>query len=1222
MSGFITNIFLCFLLFLCESVASDCDFLVYGNATRGEYNIYSEKNDPVYCVEDDAKPIQLDAGNIKKNAKNWTFKCTTKNKEKDENLPKIFLIEKNWSDSICPIFKGSEEFGKIEYNNTIDSVCYSVYATSSLNMVVTNTVYKELQNFRIQDLNMWITREVEFTNDLIFYSRYWNDSSSYFGISHYCTKGPSYYTFKSKSKNISCKKLDGSATIQLKDVSKTNCLYKIDFSNYSYICSSGSCGCKTGYNGTQCENDCADMNKWGENCSNNCNGNCSKCDRVDGHCTECMKNHTGNACEYLFKPELSFYKNKCIKWKKHGFSDLNFEMNGIAVRNYSKCIWQDFMCTCFNDDPSKLTLNRNVSGRIDNLYEGKLSDLRKSTDEPRNFNKKLSGKLVIFNWQHPDYIETDLTIFIILVTEITPGLEPINQNKTIVYEEKLNFTTEIELQLATEYTATIKGVYVSKIETKVSEITFFTEVPKPRILPIYTKTENGDFNYTIQNITRFSRAILVELTKNAQSQVSNISKYFTDSYESFDVHEIMTWNFRTESSTEVNITVSKEYVMDTTYLAIVVVTETINKLEFDKYILGLSEVSHNVTLIITISIISIATVVILIGVIIVLIRCPKKIEKIRKHINPQTVQYSSIEERNQNNTEMQTLLTIEKMDIPKDNLKNYLMKNFESLEDSYLKIPTEDLRCTYEIGRSNKIKNRYKNILPYDQNRVILENTGCDYINASYIDGYRVKNEYIATQGAKKDTVYDFLSMILQLKIDYIIMLTNIIENNKKKCEQYWPETDTLKIEEIHVSLGKVITEQNYTIRELLIVKSNQQQKVVQYHFHAWPDHDVINNVSDIIPFLNEIRRLPRGKSPIVVHCSAGVGRTGCLILIDYVITMAQNSKFINFINTLATLRSQRKDLVQSKVQFMFCHLAVFEYLTYKDFTIRPDKVAHLNFENVEGLNKRTTKLIFEYLKSFQDFDVLKHQCEPEVVAPANQEKNRNNEFTPRYERIYLQRYPFNDINTDYINAINVDCYKAPKRYIVTQQPLPNTLGDFWRMVDQINIDTIISLNEYGNNNNPQIWPEPDDVLKPVDYLKIRLNSSDDLQNIQMIQVNLSNKSKDTNKNIDIYHLKGWNPGKLTPNDYSGMVTIWDHVRNQRKLLIVCFDGCTASGPFLAYAVATEQINQEKLYNPVYAIRIIRTSRPEFIQNEEQITFVHKCIYKYFQSLNPYSNFV
>lgn len=80
----------------------------------------------------------------------------------------------------------------------------------------------------------------------------------------------------------------------------------------------------------------------------------------------------------------------------------------------------------------------------------------------------------------------------------------------------------------------------------------------------------------------------------------------------------------------------------------------------------------------------------------------------------------------------------------------------------------------------------------------------------------------------------------------------------------------------------------------------------------------------------------------------------------------------------------------------MFCHLAVFEYLTYKDFTIRPDKVAHLNFENVEGLNKRTTKLIFEYLKSFQDFDVLKHQCEPEVVAPANQEKNRNNEFTPR----------------------------------------------------------------------------------------------------------------------------------------------------------------------------------------------------------------------------------
>ncbi|BFZ23249.1 hypothetical protein BsWGS_26288 [Bradybaena similaris] len=282
----------------------------------------------------------------------------------------------------------------------------------------------------------------------------------------------------------------------------------------------------------------------------------------------------------------------------------------------------------------------------------------------------------------------------------------------------------------------------------------------------------------------------------------------------------------------------------------------------------------------------------------------------------------------------------------------------------------------------NKAKNRYKNILPYDYTRVVLadgnEKLGTDYINANHVtwtdDDHLVKQHrrYIATQGPLVSTMLDFYRMIWQEGSRVIINLARITERGKVQINIYWP-TEEDNFEKLFVFERaardgvqefvcqyrvRLITEtgdEGLILREMRLSKEDKHgkpleepRKLFQFHYMVWPDYNVPEDPGTMIDFLertnNLLDSLPT-PGPVVVHCSAGIGRTGTLIVIDMIISQIKTYGFdcdIDIFNTILMVRGQRSGLVQTQCQYQFVYLAIERYLEVK-------RQRHLAVQAAEG---------------------------------------------------------------------------------------------------------------------------------------------------------------------------------------------------------------------------------------------------------------------------------
>lgn len=236
------------------------------------------------------------------------------------------------------------------------------------------------------------------------------------------------------------------------------------------------------------------------------------------------------------------------------------------------------------------------------------------------------------------------------------------------------------------------------------------------------------------------------------------------------------------------------------------------------------------------------------------------------------------------------------------------------------------------IGRKpeNVSKNRYKNILPYDDTRVVLK-SGQDYINANYLEADPRLGTYIGCQGPLSSTIADFWQMVWQEDSQFIVMLTNTVEGGKNKCAQYWPKDvgKEIMLEQFRIKAQEtVLNTSDYVITKLILENEGKQKTVNHCHYTGWPDKSIPKNVEALIKFSQEILRLrsnvATGNSgPIVAHCSAGIGRTGTYILISLIIDHMQ--KFGNspeIFNFAKTLRGQRPGMVQTLQQYELVYKA------------------------------------------------------------------------------------------------------------------------------------------------------------------------------------------------------------------------------------------------------------------------------------------------------------
>uniref|UniRef100_A0A671EZB7 Receptor-type tyrosine-protein phosphatase eta n=1 Tax=Rhinolophus ferrumequinum TaxID=59479 RepID=A0A671EZB7_RHIFE len=235
----------------------------------------------------------------------------------------------------------------------------------------------------------------------------------------------------------------------------------------------------------------------------------------------------------------------------------------------------------------------------------------------------------------------------------------------------------------------------------------------------------------------------------------------------------------------------------------------------------------------------------------------------------------------------------------------------------------------------NRAKNRYNNVLPYDISRVKLSvqtHSTDDYINANYMPGYHSKKDFIATQGPLPNTLKDFWRMVWEKNVYTIVMLTKCVEQGRTKCEEYWPSKQPQDYGAITVAMTSEIVLPEWTIRDFT-VKNNQTSEshpLRQFHFTSWPDHGVPDTTDLLINFrylvCDYMKQCPP-ESPVLVHCSAGVGRTGTFIAIDRLIYQIENENTVDVYGIVYDLRMHRPLMVQTEDQYVFLNQCVLDII-------------------------------------------------------------------------------------------------------------------------------------------------------------------------------------------------------------------------------------------------------------------------------------------------------
>uniref|UniRef100_A0A8C8Y316 Receptor-type tyrosine-protein phosphatase H n=1 Tax=Panthera leo TaxID=9689 RepID=A0A8C8Y316_PANLE len=237
----------------------------------------------------------------------------------------------------------------------------------------------------------------------------------------------------------------------------------------------------------------------------------------------------------------------------------------------------------------------------------------------------------------------------------------------------------------------------------------------------------------------------------------------------------------------------------------------------------------------------------------------------------------------------------------------------------------------------NSAKNRYRNVLPYDWSRVSLkphqEEPGSDYINASFIPGLWGPREFIAAQGPLPQTVADFWRLVWEQQSRTLVMLTNCVESGRVKCEYYWPlDTQPCTYGHLQVALEGEKVLENWTVRDLR-VRHIQEQKTLhvrQFHYMTWPDHGVPHSPDPLLAFRKMVRQwldqTVEGGPPIV-HCSAGVGRTGTFIALDVLLRQLEHERFVGAFSYVRKMRESRPLMLQTEAQYVFLHQCILRGL-------------------------------------------------------------------------------------------------------------------------------------------------------------------------------------------------------------------------------------------------------------------------------------------------------
>ncbi|XP_052794507.1 uncharacterized protein LOC128227739 isoform X2 [Mya arenaria] len=565
-----------------------------------------------------------------------------------------------------------------------------------------------------------------------------------------------------------------------------------------------------------------------------------------------------------------------------------------------------------------------------------------------------------------------------------------------------------------------------------------------------------------------------------------------------------------------------------------------------------------------------------------------------------------------------------------DYIKDHKEKGSQHFNDEFAKLPT-GLVHQHEVAAREqyKGKNRYREMYAYDHSRVPLRkerDDDCDYINASYINGYGNVRKFIASQGPTQNMIDDFWRMVWQENAEKIVMLTNLIEMAAVKCLQYWPEMEqTCSFGGIDISITGVEEFRDYEIRTLIAEKAqSDSRRIKQYHFKAWPDKDVPDNGWCLVEFLNAVETQSTN-APIIVHCSAGVGRTGTFIALDNLVDQARTEKCVRPLQMVEALRHQRVNMVQTKDQYIYLHEALAEALL-----MGTDHVWHRQFEEVHSF-MMATEPGEKQTRMVKQFQLLEQSLTNEAQQMQDGPEYGNMETILSEIDAYRPKLKKRGSNfTQQLDAILLPGFCGNNTFLMCKSPREEQLEEFWSLVEEQHVITVIMLTSsssrahqtcvyMGGNGDGKVG------RYSVNFIQEWKNKTFNERSFSFRDDN--NEDEDNLTTVKQFQFTAWTENESLP-PVQNMLDCLDDVRKwqpdlaeNRAVLIHCETGHERSG--LIAVLLNELHRMENTRGQINIVETVKTMKQrnrDIIPNTVQYKFIYDSLLEHVKNSTVYEN--